>query len=448
VNGLACWDGASLFVGDGDSAVIVGPVADPATPTWQQTVTQGRTVTSAASAGTALEVCDGAGANCTGRAGQRFYTGPNGAVRESFNSSGTVVSTGVSNLGIEFEESDTNPACAAGNYTIYADLSETKLKACQNGSVSDLVGGGGAPTTATYITQTADGTLSAEQALSTLSTGIMRVATTTGVITSLTDSAGIAANVSDETGTGVLVFGTSPTFTTGITTPVVTSGAADPADAGAIRLGNGEVIGWEASPAGTDVTITVNASEQLAVSNQILTAAQGIEFTASDTNPTCSSGNYTVYADTSETTLKTCNNGVSGPLRPPEYILRFACLDADGVDDTNYLAVSEGNISCFNSEANVRVQFILPAPMHVAALYCEQTVAPTGAGQTATYTVRLAETSNTDCTCTMTNTAVTCNDTTCSTAFTAGQKVTVSQVINAGSADADNVSCSVLMVRD
>lgn len=43
-----------------------------------------------------------------------------------------------SNLGIEFNESNTNPACAAGNYNIYADTSEAKLKKCQNGTVSDL----------------------------------------------------------------------------------------------------------------------------------------------------------------------------------------------------------------------------------------------------------------------------------------------------------------------
>lgn len=42
--------------------------------------------------------------------------------------------------------------------------------------------GSGAPTDAKYITQTANGTLSAEQALSTLATGIMKVTTTTGVI--------------------------------------------------------------------------------------------------------------------------------------------------------------------------------------------------------------------------------------------------------------------------
>jgi len=83
---------------------------------------------------------------------------------------------------------------------------------------SDDGAGGGAPVDATYITQTPNGTLSTEQALSDLaSNGIMRVNATTGVVTSLTNSAGIAANIDDETGTGVMVFGTAPTFTTSIT---------------------------------------------------------------------------------------------------------------------------------------------------------------------------------------------------------------------------------------
>ena len=96
-----------------------------------------------------------------------------------------------------------------------------------NGVTATSVGPGSssAPSTATYITQTSDATLSAEQALSSLSTGIMRVATTTGVVTSLTDSSGIASNISDETGSGSLVFATSPTFVTPILgTP--TSGVA------------------------------------------------------------------------------------------------------------------------------------------------------------------------------------------------------------------------------
>lgn len=43
-------------------------------------------------------------------------------------------------------------------------------------------GGSGAPADATYITQTSNATLSAEQALSALSTGIVKVTTTTGVL--------------------------------------------------------------------------------------------------------------------------------------------------------------------------------------------------------------------------------------------------------------------------
>lgn len=106
----------------------------------------------------------------------------------------------------------------------------------------DQSGSGGAPTDATYITQTPNGSLSAEQALSTLSSGIMRVATTTGVITSLTDSSGIAANISDETGSGALVFGTSPSFTTNLT--LATSTTPSTAAAGAMAF---DTDAWGAS---------------------------------------------------------------------------------------------------------------------------------------------------------------------------------------------------------
>jgi len=44
---------------------------------------------------------------------------------------------------------------------------------------------------------------------------------TSGVLSGATTSSGISAALSDETGTGVLVFGTSPTFTTNITSPIV-----------------------------------------------------------------------------------------------------------------------------------------------------------------------------------------------------------------------------------
>lgn len=50
-----------------------------------------------------------------------------------------------------------------------------------NGSSYTQISGGGAPTDATYVTQTPDSTLTNEQALSALSTGILKNTTTTGV---------------------------------------------------------------------------------------------------------------------------------------------------------------------------------------------------------------------------------------------------------------------------
>lgn len=177
--------------------------------------------------------------------------------------------------------------------------------------VGDGSDGTGAPTDATYITQTSNGTLSAEQALASLSSGIMRVATTTGVITSLTDSAGIAANISDETGSGLLVFGTSPTFTTSITV-----NGGDPADAGVVRLTNAANIAWEASPAGTDETLTVSSGENFQFSGPIevdasdpadagairLDNAENISWEASPAGTDCDLG-----ATSAEVLTSSCN---------------------------------------------------------------------------------------------------------------------------------------------
>ena len=74
------------------------------------------------------------------------------------------------------------------NGDLWYDSMANELTARINGaSVALGAGGGGAPADATYITQVAEAGLSAEQALAALSSGILRVATTTGVITSLGD---------------------------------------------------------------------------------------------------------------------------------------------------------------------------------------------------------------------------------------------------------------------
>lgn len=95
--------------------------------------------------------------------------------------------------------------------------------------LSDFIGNGtisitaGAPITASYVTLGTNATLTSERVL-TAGTGItlvdggvgstLTVSTTQAPITT---SASLAAILSDETGTGSVVFGTSPTFTTGIT---------------------------------------------------------------------------------------------------------------------------------------------------------------------------------------------------------------------------------------
>lgn len=84
-------------------------------------------------------------------------------------------------------------------------------------------------------------------------TGAARTMTGTGGAVSITNGDGVSGN---------------PTFTlpSTLTVPTVYAIGSDPADAGVIRLENAAVIGWEAAPAGTDVTLTVDASEVMQAS--------------------------------------------------------------------------------------------------------------------------------------------------------------------------------------
>jgi len=87
------------------------------------------------------------------------------------------------------------PAGAGGSYTdeqvrdvmgvalvAGANVTITPNDVADTITIAATAGGGGAPTTATYITQTVDAGLSAEQALSSLATGIVKVTNGTGVL--------------------------------------------------------------------------------------------------------------------------------------------------------------------------------------------------------------------------------------------------------------------------
>ena len=101
-----------------------------------------------------------------------------------------------------------------------------------------------------------------------ISTGVSGLGTGVATFLATPSSANLATAVTGETGSGALVFGTSPTFTTSALSPIFASTNADVADTGVLRLGNAESIAWEASPAGTDVTLSVTSSEVLTVNNQ------------------------------------------------------------------------------------------------------------------------------------------------------------------------------------
>ena len=186
-------------------------------------------------------------------------------------------------------------------------------------------GAAGAPSDATYITQTANGSLSAEQALAALSSGIMRVATTTGVITSLTDSAGIFANISDETGgSGVLVGNAAPNFT-GVTTMSATDaqlfmgGTTDPGwGTNAIQFftANGSISG----SGGISVFVGNNFYEAVADTSRYINTAASARFVINPGSITLqvaasgTAGNVITY--TNLMTATTTGNAVAFPSLP------------------------------------------------------------------------------------------------------------------------------------
>jgi filamentous hemagglutinin len=255
------------------------------------------------------------------------------------------------NLGVEFTEGDTNPTCAAGNYNIFADTSEVKLKKCTNGVASDLdttgAGiGGTVGTTDNAIPradQTGGSTLQAsgctinDSDRLTCPGGFVAGTAGVGVLTLLEgtapgagtsagehncyiDSADSLFKCHENAGSVVVHATTAGNIAT------ATALAAN----GGNCSGNNFALGVDASGVGecaqpafsnlsgsaTDAQIpdTITASNYLpltggTLTGQLVTDNLGIEFDESDTNPTCAVGNYNIYADQSENKLKKCING-------------------------------------------------------------------------------------------------------------------------------------------
>ncbi len=87
-------------------------------------------------------------------------------------------------------------AADAGSIAI-ENIAGTLKQVDDQGVATSLGGGGGAPSTATYITQTPDASLSAEQALSALASGLLYNTTGTGVLTKATAAQVASAGVGE-----------------------------------------------------------------------------------------------------------------------------------------------------------------------------------------------------------------------------------------------------------
>lgn len=131
----------------------------------------------------------------TGAQDTAFYRNAAGVVEINNGSAGTFRDLKARNIDLQ------SSGIITGNGTVPTGGTTGQVLAKNSNSNYDIAwatgGGGGAPTTATYITQTPDAGLSAEQALSALGTGLMKNTTGTGVVSIATAGTDYVASVAN-----------------------------------------------------------------------------------------------------------------------------------------------------------------------------------------------------------------------------------------------------------
>ena len=258
------------------------------------------------------------------------------------------------------KENDNVPSVAGVNSISFTNGTVTDNG---SGSVSVAITGTGAPTDATYLTQTANGTLTNEQALGLLTSGCMGVTTTTGVVNSavitgttnqitVTNGNCLANPVISIPTNPILPGTTTGTFSGNLTGNVTgtassaTALAADPTDcsAGSATTGintSGTAQGctdYMEEPAGNGFvartaantsanrTLTGTAN-QISVANGdgsgvptfslsstlVLPGAQ-VDFTETAGDGTCAAGDYWIKANSTTTGFRKCQNGTLSDL--------------------------------------------------------------------------------------------------------------------------------------
>ena len=161
--------------------------------------------------------------------------------------------------------------CTAGDFVTCSG------SAC---SCSTPSGGGGAPVGATYITQTADGTLTNEQALSSLSTGLVSVTTGTGVLSNYAGSSCAADRYATSTsGAGALtcsqvsVAGINATGTPSATTYLRGDGTWS-------------TVSGSGSPGGSTTQVQYNNAGAFGGTSAVTTDGTDLIFTGNTAHPT------------------------------------------------------------------------------------------------------------------------------------------------------------------
>ena len=152
----------------------------------------------------------------------------------TFNNKGSGTVTSVTGTSPVVSSGGTTPAISmpAATTSVNGYLTSTDWTTFNNkgsGSVTSVSGSGGTTgltLTGGPITTTGTLTLGGTLAAANGGTGITSLGTGVATFLGTPSSANLAAAVTDETGSGALVFGTTPTFTTNITAPLVIGGTA------------------------------------------------------------------------------------------------------------------------------------------------------------------------------------------------------------------------------
>lgn len=169
-----------------------------------------------------------------------------------------------------------------------------------------------APSDATFITQTPNLTLTAEQPLSALATGLVKNTTSTGVLSIVVPAAGIEtwlatpssanllAAITDETGTGSAVFSASPTFTGTLNAAAITA-------TGTVAAGATNSIRWT----GRAAFASTSASSISAFQSDLTTPASFVAAALSTTSAGAVSTNPTFAVRRSSTAFTFSDNAVT-----------------------------------------------------------------------------------------------------------------------------------------